>query len=112
MSFTLQFIEEQQRNMLIKKIYESLNVGAAFVLSEKIKSENSIEQNRLTTLHHAFKKANGYTDLEISQKRSALENVLIAETIEQHILRLKQAGFSEVVVWFQCFNFVSLLAIK
>lgn len=112
MNFTLQFIAEDKRQSLIEKIHSGLNKGGAFVLSEKIKSETNLEQDRLTSLHHEFKKANGYSDLEISQKRSALENVLIAETVEQHILRLRQAGFSEVMVWFQCFNFVSLLAIK
>ncbi len=112
MNFTLQFIPESQRKSLIKKIYSGLNLGSVFVLSEKVNAKNTIEQSRLTSLHHAFKKANGYSDLEISQKRSAIENVLIAETVEQHISRLKQAGFSEVLVWFQCFNFVSFLAIK
>lgn len=112
MNFTLQFIPESGRKILIKKIYSGLNEGGAFILSEKIKAKNTVEQNRLTSLHHVFKKANGYSDLEISQKRSALENVLVAETVEQHMARLKQAGFSEVLVWFQCFNFVSFLAIK
>jgi tRNA (cmo5U34)-methyltransferase len=112
MNFTLQFIAENKRKSLIDKIYTGLNSGGAFVLSEKVMAENIDEQNRLTHLHHAFKKANGYSDLEISQKRSALENVLLPETVNQHIARLKQAGFSEVLVWFQCFNFVSFLAIK
>jgi len=112
MNFTLQFISEELRKKLIENIYSGLNEGGVFVLSEKIKSKDMAQQNRLTSLHHMFKKANGYSDLEISQKRTALENVLIAETVEQHISRLKQAGFSEVLVWFQCFNFVSFLAIK
>jgi len=112
MNFTLQFIAKKLRQDLIGNIYQGLNAGGVMVLSEKIKMENASDQKRLTTLHHAFKKANGYSALEISQKRSALENVLIAETIEQHMTRLKQAGFSEVLVWFQCFNFVSFLAIK
>jgi len=112
MNFTLQFIPESLRKNLIQKIYTGLNKGGVFVLSEKIKSKDKEQQNRLTSLHHMFKKANGYSDLEISQKRTALENVLIAETVEQHISRLKEAGFSEVLVWFQCFNFVSFLAIK
>jgi len=112
MNFTLQFIAKEQRQTLIKKIYQGLNSGGALVLSEKIKMPQVMDQDRLTALHHAFKKANGYSELEISQKRSALENVLIAETVEQHISRLKQAGFSEVLVWFQCFNFVSFLAVK
>ncbi len=112
MNFTLQFIAEDLRSDLVKKIYQGLNANGAFVLSEKIKMTNASEQTRLTTLHHNFKKANGYSQLEISQKRAALENVLVAETVDQHIARLKQAGFSEVFIWFQCFNFVSFLAIK
>jgi len=112
MNFTLQFVQKESRESLINKIYSGLNSGGAFVLSEKIKCSDSKEQSRLTALHHDFKKANGYSALEISQKRSALENVLIAETVEQHVTRIKQAGFSEVMVWFQCFNFVSFLAIK
>lgn len=112
MNFTLQFIDESQRSGLIKKIYTGMNDGGVFVLSEKVKFEDEREQQRLTELHHAFKKANGYSDLEISQKRSALENVLVPETIDQHKQRLLNAGFSEVLVWFQCFNFVSFIAIK
>ncbi|HED32910.1 MAG TPA: carboxy-S-adenosyl-L-methionine synthase CmoA [Gammaproteobacteria bacterium] len=112
MNFTLQFIDEAVRQAQIEKIYAGMNPGGAFILSEKIKLPDAVEQNRLTALHHAFKKANGYSELEISQKRTALENVLVPQTIEQHISRLKRAGFTEVMVWFQCFNFVSLLAIR
>ena len=63
-------------------------------------------------LHHNFKRANGYSDLEIAQKRSALEQVLLPESLATHRSRLRHAGFSSVDVWFQCFNFASLIAIK
>jgi len=112
MNFTLQFIEETLRAALIKKIFDGMNYSGVFILSEKIKLDDAVEQSRQISLHHAFKKANGYSDLEVSQKRSALENVLVPETVEQHISQLKTAGFSEVFVWFQCFNFVSIMAIK
>ncbi len=112
MNFTLQFIDESVRSQLIEKIYQGLNDSGVFVLSEKIKHEDSTQDERIVSLHHAFKKANGYSELEISQKRSALENVLRPETVAQHLQRLKSAGFSECFVWFQSFNFVSILAIK
>lgn len=112
MNFTLQFIAESFRQSLVNNIYQGMNKGGAFLLSEKIKLSDEKENERLVSLHHAFKKANGYSDLEISQKRTSLENVLIAETVDQHVSRLKKSGFSEVIVWFQCFNFVSILAIK
>lgn len=112
MNFTLQFIAESARSQLIEKIYQGMNKGGVFVLSEKIKHEDAAVEERIVSLHHAFKKANGYSELEISQKRSALENVLRPETVAQHLQRLKSAGFPECFVWFQSFNFVSILAIK
>lgn len=112
MNFTLQFIDESVRSQLIDKIYQGMNKGGVFVLSEKIKHENAAQEARMVSLHHAFKKANGYSELEISQKRSALENVLRPETVAQHLQRLQSTGFSESFVWFQSFNFVSILAIK
>jgi tRNA (cmo5U34)-methyltransferase len=107
LNFTLQFIEPGERDGLMKKIYSALCPGGALILSEKITGEPVLAE-----LHHAFKKANGYSDLEIAQKRAALEKVLVAESVDAHIGRLQDAGFSHVRPWFQCLNFVSLLAIK
>jgi tRNA (cmo5U34)-methyltransferase len=112
MNFTLQFIAEQQRLPLLRKIYAGMNPGGALLLSEKICFDDDQQQAWMTELHHEFKKANGYSELEISQKRSALENVLRPESVPEHHQRLLDAGFSRVVTWFQCFNFVSLLAVK
>ena len=82
------------------------------VLSEKVAFEDPQHQQLMIELHHHFKRANGYSELEISQKRSALEDVLVPETLAVHRQRLREAGFSSVDVWFQCFNFASLIAIK
>lgn len=112
MNYTLQFVPPEQRDAVIRSICQGLNPGGALVLSEKIAFDDPQTMQTMTDLHHAFKRANGYSDLEISQKRTALENVLVPETLPVHQQRLEQAGFSSVQVWFQCFNFVSLLAIK
>lgn len=112
MNFTLQFIHPEKRLELMKNICKGLNQGGAFILSEKIITEDAEQQNWMTELHHEFKRANGYSELEISQKRTALEKVLMPDTVEQHKQRLLDAGFSRVMLWFQCFNFVSLLAVK
>jgi tRNA (cmo5U34)-methyltransferase len=66
----------------------------------------------LSDLHHQFKRAQGYSDLEISQKRDSIENVLVPETLETHIQRLRTCGFHSSSPWFQCFNFCSLVAFK
>ena len=112
LNFTLQFVAPERRTELLTRIAQATRPGGALILSEKIRFESDDEQATQTELHHEFKRANGYSDLEISQKRSALERVLLPETIAEHQQRLHEAGFSRVMVWYQCFNFVSMLAIK
>ncbi len=112
LNYTLQFIAPEERLSMLRKIYDALVPGGVLLLSEKIECPDPLEQDLITGLHLDFKRANGYSELEISQKRTALENVLIPETLAAHKLRLKEAGFAETAVWFQCLNFASLLALK
>lgn len=111
LNYVLQFIAKEQRLGLLTNIANGLNPGGALILSEKIRFADA-EQKLQDELHLDFKRANGYSELEIAQKRSAIENVLIAETEQVHVERLKEAGFSQVIRWYQCFNFVSFLAIR
>lgn len=112
MNFTLQFILPEQRQALISKIYQSLLPGGILILSEKIRHSQAESDALLVELHHQFKRRNGYSELEISQKRSALENIMRTDTLDAHQQRLTQAGFTQAFPWFQCFNFVSMLAVK
>lgn len=112
LNLVLQFINPHLRDDLIKKIYDSLVPGGILVLSEKFAFTDPKIKDTLYDLHLDFKRANGYSELEISQKRSSIENVLIPETVDAHRARLHKAGFKSVELWYQCFNFGSLLAIK
>ncbi|MDN4503478.1 carboxy-S-adenosyl-L-methionine synthase CmoA [Alteromonadaceae bacterium BrNp21-10] len=112
MNFTLQFIAPEQRQQIIQRIYAGLKPGGILVLSEKLSHGSSAGNELLIDLHHEFKRRNGYSELEISQKRTALENIMQTDSFETHQQRLHQAGFSDVVMWFKCFNFASLVAIK
>jgi tRNA (cmo5U34)-methyltransferase len=112
MNFTLQFIAEERRAPLLRRLYEALVPGGALILSEKIAFEDAGEQALLTDLHHDFKSSQGYSALEIAQKRQAIENVLIPDTALRHHQRLREAGFAQVHTWFQCFNFCSMIAVK
>ena len=111
MNFTLQFVPREQREHLLGRIRQALRPGGALILSEKLRFEEAEEHQLLTDLHIAFKRANGYSELEIAQKRSALENVMHPDSLDEHRARLKSAGFSKVVPWFQCLNFASLIAL-
>ncbi len=112
MNFTLQFIPQESRLDLINKIYQGLKPGGVFILSEKFIIGDSVLNNSINDLHLDFKRANGYSELEISQKRSAIENVMKIDKYDDHLTRLKGIGFDHVTCWYQCFDFGSFLAIK
>lgn len=112
LNFTLQFLQPDDRQRLLNQVYKGMRPGAALVLSEKFSFEDKNVGELLYNMHHDFKRANGYSELEISQKRSMLENVMLTDSVDVHKARLKQAGFEHSEVWFQCFNFGSLIALK
>jgi tRNA (cmo5U34)-methyltransferase len=112
LNLTLQFLPPGERDGVIGKIAAGMLPGGALLLSEKICFEDPRQQELMTKLHHDFKRAHGYSDLEIAQKRSAIENMLIPEPLQRHVQRLTDAGFSAVIPWFQCFNFASIIAVR
>lgn len=111
-NFTLQFIPKHDRDALVAKIFQGLKPGGVFILSEKFVQDDALTHELLIDLHHDFKRANGYSELEISQKRTALENVMRPDTLAEHQNRFQAAGFAHTTVWYQCFNFCSMVAIK
>ena len=112
LNLTLQFLSPDDRLTLLQTAAKGMRPGAALVLSEKICFDDARQQSLLTDLHHEFKRSHGYSDLEIAQKRTAIENRLVPEKLDTHVSRLHAAGFATVVPWFQCFNFASILAVK
>lgn len=112
LNFTLQFLSPDQRQSLINRISAGMCEGGALIISEKICFEDAQEQAEQTAWHHDFKRAQGYSELEIAQKRNALEDVLRPETEAVHFKRMQQAGLSRCHRWFQCFSFASYIAFK
>jgi tRNA (cmo5U34)-methyltransferase len=112
LNFTLQFIPPEKRIDMLQRIYDGLIPGGVLILSEKLIHPQPQIQAQLETMHLQFKRNNGYSELEISQKRASLENVLISDSRETHLNRLKTVGFSSADTWLQHFQFASFLAIK
>ena len=112
LNFTLQFIAPQERKALLQKIYQGMLPGGLLLLSDKVCFADERVNSLMSDLHHQYKRENGYSELEISQKRSLLENVLVPDTLEHHISRLSELGFSRSSCWFQQYNFVSIFAVK
>ena len=112
LNYVLQFIPPADRQGLLDRCCDALLPGGLVILSEKIRFGGKADQAWSESLHIAYKKANGYSDLEVSQKREALENVMIVDTEAEHRQRLEGAGFKTVRTWFRCLNWCSMVAIK
>ena len=112
MNYTLQFIPVENRGSLLKKIYESLIPGGGFILNEKVLSENELLGETFVEMHHDFKKGHGYSKMEISKKRGALENVLVPLKLSKTMTLVREAGFTAVDIFFKWNNFAGLIALK
>ena len=112
MNFTLQFLSPSQRLIILKKINDSLRKGGSLLVAEKISFEDEKDNETVIDWHHNFKRSQGYSDLEISQKRKALEKVMLIDTEKFHLDRFKSAGFNKVIPFFQGLNFRAWLVIK
>lgn len=112
LNFTLQFVPDDERKQILNKIAEGLVDGGILLLAEKVAFDNESEQTLMTDLHHDFKRYQGYSDLEVAQKRSALENVLVPNTEQVHIDRLAGAGFNQAWQCVRCLNFEAFIAIR
>ncbi len=112
LNYTLQFLSPEERGHLIQRVYDGLLPGAGLLLSEKFAFQDSAEQDFQTDWYYAFKEYNGYSNLEISQKRTALENILIPDSWGTHQKRLQKAGFQSIHLWHRFFSFASIIAIK
>lgn len=111
-NLTLQFIPVGQREILIKRIYDSLVPGGIFLITEKTVNSDSGLADLQQEFYYRLKEENGYSKIEITRKREALENVLIPETIEDHMERFKKAGFSAIEIWFKWFHFAAFICRK
>ena len=110
MNYVLQFLPPADRQALLSRFRKQMAPGGLLLLSEKIDYAGAEERAFFDATHLAFKQANGYSDLEVSRKRTALENVMIVDTEEAHLARLQTAGFKSVNTWFRCLNWASFLA--
>ena len=112
MSLTLQFVRPIVRHQLIRSIADGLNTDGCLLLIEKVLSRDSDLNRYFIKYYYDFKRRNGYTDMEIAQKREALENVLIPYRLEENRELFLQNGFRQCDVFFKWYNFCGIIALK
>ncbi|KOS31950.1 carboxy-S-adenosyl-L-methionine synthase CmoA [Helicobacter pylori] len=110
--FVLQFVRPMQREVLIKKIYNSLALNGVLLVGEKIMSEDRILDKQMIELYYLYKQNQGYSHNEIAFKREALENVLVPYSLKENIALLESVGFKHVEALFKWVNFTLLAARK
>lgn len=111
-NLTLQFLPLEDRDRLLSRVYNALEPGGILLLTEKTVQEDAELAALEQEFYYRFKAENGYSELEISRKREALETVLLPETLTQHLQRLQGVGFAQTLVWLKWFNFASILCRK
>ena len=111
-NFVLQFLNPKDRENLLKNIFSGMKQGALLIMSEKIHFHNKFRNKTISNFHHQFKSNNGYTKMEISRKRDALEGVLVTDLETEHHERLQKIGFKEIRKVMSNLNFLTLIAEK
>ena len=112
MCLTLQFIRPLYREKLLKEIYEQMNENSCFILIEKVLGEDSLFNRLFIKYYYDYKRRNNYNDMEIAQKREALENVLIPYKLMENRELLLSSGFRYVETFFKWYNFSGMVAVK
>ena len=112
LNLTLQFVRPLQRHRLIRSVADGLQKEGCLILIEKVLSRTSLLNRLFISRYHAFKQRNGYSQMEISQKREALENVLIPYRVEENMELLLNNGFSGCEIFFKWYNFCGLIGLK
>lgn len=112
MCLTLQFIRPIYRERLLKQVFDGLVPGGVFILVEKVLAEDSLYNRRFIKYYYDYKRRNQYSELEISQKREALENVLIPYKLSENSLLLRETGFLNPETFFKWYNFSGVVAQK
>ncbi len=109
MNYTLQFVPLEQRQALINNIAAGMQHNGVLIVSEKLRFSDPALDDYYRLVHERFKIANGYSEMEVAGKRTALENVMVPETEEAHRQRFVEAGFTQVETWYRCLNWASFL---
>ncbi|RAG85001.1 carboxy-S-adenosyl-L-methionine synthase CmoA [Streptacidiphilus pinicola] len=112
LNLTLQFIRPLRRKSILTALSRAVRPGGVLVLMEKVIEDDSSLTRRLISIHHEFKREQGYSDLEIARKREDIENVLIPLSVSENEELLRDAGFNEVGCVIKVLNFALIAGFK
>jgi tRNA (cmo5U34)-methyltransferase len=112
LTLTLQFVRPLHRERVIRTIAEGLRPQGCLILVEKLTEHDTLFNRLFIKYYYDMKRRHGYSELEIAQKREALENVLIPYHLNENEALLRRCGFTKFQVWFRWYNFCGMIAVK
>ncbi len=112
MALTLQFVRPLHRERIIREIFDGMTDKGCLIIFEKLVLSDSLLNRMFIEFYYEMKRRNGYSEVEISRKREALENVLVPYRVDENVALLRDAGFRHVDEFFRWYNFGGILAVK
>ena len=109
--FTLQFMSMRDRLPMVKKVYNGLNEGGAFIFAEKTICENAKFQEMITFNFYDYKRK-FFDTKDIMDKEQTLRNIMKPNTWKQIEKYIYDAGFKDVQPFWRNHMFVGAIAVK
>jgi len=109
---TLQFVPVEFRMRILEQVHAALEHRGVFIFVEKVVGQSSEIDQSMVEAYYALKRANGYKQKDIDDKRAALENVMVPLRAKDNESMLVDAGFTQVDCFWRWMNFAGWLAIK
>lgn len=108
---TLQFIPFADREEILKRVFDHLHEGGAFICVEKTTAGNPTTQNIFTHIHYEIKQESGLSYEEILLKEKLLRGVMTPISISENMSLLNRAGF-ETDIFLKHWQFTGFICTK
>lgn len=109
---TLPFLNNNLRKKILKKIFNSLEVGGALIAVDKINARTGFVNNILNDLYYDFKLKQRLSEKDIISKAKSLRSSIYTHSEEKIFDFIQSAGFREYDSFYRHFNFIGYMAIK
>ena len=112
LNYTMQFLPISMRERLLQKISDALIPGGILFMSEKLTPEGNSLKKPIEQIYDEYKRSHGYSDIEILEKKKALQDFLIPITEQEHRASLQSVGLTEHETILKWHQFATFIAIK
>ena len=110
--YTIQFLKPKHRQIIINKIFKSLNWGGGFLFFDKVRAPDARFQDMMSQIYLEYKEDRNFSAKEILDKSKSLKGVMEPFSSRANLQLIKRAGFKDYMTVFKFLCFEGFLAIK